>query len=125
MDQSPSLEANIHLASQKIFHLLLNPNVHYRFHIIPIAQWYSSGLQAVLSVFETQQRLGNFLSTASSRPALGPTQPPIHWVPGSLSLGVKRPDREADNSHPSSAEVKNAWSYASSLPTRLRGVVLS
>jgi hypothetical protein len=30
----------------------------------------------------------------------------------SLSLEIKRPGREADNSHPSSAEVKNAWSYA-------------
>jgi hypothetical protein len=27
--------------------------------------------------------------------------------------GVKRPGREADHSHPSSAEVKNAWSYTS------------
>jgi hypothetical protein len=25
-----------------------------------------------------------------SRPALGPTQPPIQWVPGALSQGVKR-----------------------------------
>jgi hypothetical protein len=38
--------------------------------------------------------------------ALGPTQPPIQWVPGALSLGVKRPGREADHSPPSSAEVK-------------------
>jgi hypothetical protein len=37
---------------------------------------------------------------------LGPTQPPIQWVPGVLSLGVKRPGREADHSPPSSAEVK-------------------
>jgi hypothetical protein len=41
-----------------------------------------------------------------SRTALGPTQPPIQWVPGALSLGVKRPRREADHSPPSSAEVK-------------------
>jgi hypothetical protein len=34
------------------------------------------------------------------------TQPPIQWVPGALSLGVKRPLREADHSPPSSAEVK-------------------
>jgi hypothetical protein len=33
-------------------------------------------------------------------------------VPGNLSLGVKRPGREADHSPPSSAEVKNAWSCA-------------
>jgi hypothetical protein len=30
-----------------------------------------------------------------------------------LSLGVKRPGREADHSPPSSADVKNAWSYTS------------
>jgi hypothetical protein len=48
-----------------------------------------------------------------SRPALGPTQPPIQWVPGALSLGVKRPGREADHSLPSSAEIKDAWSYTS------------
>jgi hypothetical protein len=41
-----------------------------------------------------------------SRPALGPTQPPIQRVPGALSLGVKRPGSEADHSPPSSAEVK-------------------
>jgi hypothetical protein len=57
--------------------------------------------------------LGIFLFTTASRTALGFTQPPIQWVPGVLSLGVKRPGREADHSHPSSAEVKNAWSYTS------------
>jgi hypothetical protein len=54
-----------------------------------------------------------FFFTTASRTALGPTQPPIQWVPGALSLGVKRPVREADHSPPSSAEVKNAWSYTS------------
>jgi len=39
------------------------------------------------------------------------TQPPNQWVPGAISLGVKRPGREADHSFPSSAAVKNAWSY--------------
>jgi hypothetical protein len=48
---------------------------------------------------------GIFLFDAVSR-ALGPAQPPIKWVPGALSLGVKRPGREADHSSPSSAEVK-------------------
>jgi len=41
--------------------------------------------------------------TNASRPALGPTQPPTQWVPGTLSLEVKRPGREADRSPPSSA----------------------
>jgi hypothetical protein len=38
--------------------------------------------------------------------ALGLTQPPIRWVPGALSLWVKRPGREANHSPPSSAEIK-------------------
>jgi hypothetical protein len=43
-----------------------------------------------------------------SRPALGPTQHPVQWVPGVLSPGVKaRPERHADHSPQSSAEVEN------------------
>jgi hypothetical protein len=37
-----------------------------------------------------------------------PTQPPIQRSPGTLSLRVKRPKREADHSPPSNAEVKKA-----------------
>jgi hypothetical protein len=53
--------------------------------------------------FESRQGLGTYLVTTVPRPALRPTQPPIQWVPGALSLGVKRPGREVDHSHPSSA----------------------
>jgi hypothetical protein len=56
--------------------------------------------------FDSQQRLGIFLFTTASRIALEPTQPPIQWVPGALSLGVKWPGCEADHSPPSTAEVK-------------------
>jgi hypothetical protein len=52
-------------------------------------------------------------------------QLPIQWVPGVLALGVKRPGHEADHSPPSSAEVKNVWSYTSAPTISLRGVVLS
>jgi hypothetical protein len=55
-----------------------------------------------------QQGIGIFLFTTASRPALEPTQPPIQWVPGALSLGVKRPVREVQHSPPS-----NAWKYTS------------
>jgi hypothetical protein len=49
------------------------------------------------------------ISVASvSRPILGPTQPPVQWVPGLLSPGLKeRPKRDAEHSPPSSAEVEN------------------
>jgi hypothetical protein len=39
--------------------------------------------------FNSQWGLGIFLFTTASRTALGPTQPPIQWVKGDLSLGVK------------------------------------
>jgi hypothetical protein len=56
--------------------------------------------------------------------------PGTHWIGGSvgpraLSLGVKRSEREADHSPPSSAEVKNASSYTSTPPIRIHGMVLS
>jgi hypothetical protein len=60
-------------------------------------------------------RRGFLLFATASRPPLGLTQPPIQWEPGALIPGVKRPGREADYSPPSSAEVKNAWSYTSTL----------
>jgi hypothetical protein len=47
-----------------------------------------------------------FLFITASRPAVGPTQPPMRWVPRALFLGIKRPGREADHSPSSDSEVK-------------------
>jgi hypothetical protein len=58
-------------------------------------------------------RVKNFLFSIAVSPALGPTQPPIQWVPGAVSLGVKLQGREADNSPPFSAEVKNGGAVPS------------
>jgi hypothetical protein len=46
----------------------------------------------------------------------GPPKPPIQWIPGALSPGVKRQGREADHSPPTSAEVKKMWIYISTPP---------
>jgi hypothetical protein len=42
-----------------------------------------------------------------SRLALEPTQPPVQWMLGALSLGVKKSGLEGDHTPPSSSEVKN------------------
>jgi hypothetical protein len=89
-----------------------------------VQRWAAGWTIGVLG-FGSRRRLGIFLLTAVSRTALGPTQPPIQWVPGTLSLGVKRPRREADYSPPCSVDVENAWSYTSTPPIRLHGMVLS
>jgi len=70
--------------------------------------------------FESRLELGIFLFTTASRPALGPTQPPIQWVPG-----VNRSGCEADHSPPFSAEVKNVLCYTSTPPVHPYGAVLS
>jgi hypothetical protein len=76
--------------------------------------------------FKSRQRLGIFLFTTASRTALGPTQPLIQWVPGALSLGIKRSGREADHSRPYSAEVKECvklYLHSHNTPS-WRGVLL-
>lgn len=43
-------------------------------------------------------------------PNLGPTLPPIQWVPGDFPW-TEQPEHEVDNSLPSSAKVKNDRNY--------------
>jgi hypothetical protein len=61
-------------------------------------------------------RVKNFLFPMPFRPALGSTQPPIQWVLGALSPGLKRPGREVDHSPPTSSKVKKMWIYTSTPP---------
>jgi hypothetical protein len=78
--------------------------------------WYLSrialgyGLDDRGSRFRFPAGLGIFFTTASRTP-LESTQSPVKWIPGTLSLWVKQPMRAADQSPPSSAKVRNAWSY--------------
>jgi hypothetical protein len=66
----------------------------------------------------------DFLFSIMSISALGPTQPPIKWIPGVISPEIKRQELEADHSPPFSAEVKNGGAIPS-LPIRLHGRVLN
>jgi hypothetical protein len=70
-----------------------------------VGGWATGWTIGVLG-FDSRRGLGIFLFTTVYRTALGPTQPPVQWLPGDLSLGVKWPGREADHSPPSNAEVK-------------------
>jgi hypothetical protein len=42
--------------------------------------------------------------------------PPSQWVLRDLSPGIKRPEREADHSRPTSADVKKTWVSTSTRP---------
>jgi hypothetical protein len=48
----------------------------------------------------------NLLFSVTSRPALGPTQPPMEWVSRALPRWVKRPGHETEDL-PRSIEVNN------------------
>jgi hypothetical protein len=57
------------------------------------------------------------------RPALGPTQPPVQWVPGVLSPGVKRGRGVNLTTHPHLVpRSRMSKSYISSPSKRLHGV---
>jgi hypothetical protein len=58
----------------------------------------------------------NFLFSTSFRLDLGHTQVPVQWIPGALSLRVKRQGLEADHLYPTSTEIKKIWIYISTPP---------
>ena len=56
-----------------------------------------------------------------SRPTLGPTQPPVHWVLGLLPGGKVRPGRGVDHPPPSNAKVRERvelYIFSPSWPSR-------
>jgi len=66
--------------------------------------------------FESRQTYEIYLVSKKPRPASCPLNHLFNEHCGSFR-GIKRPGREIDHSPPSSAEVKNEWSFTSSLPT--------
>jgi hypothetical protein len=81
------------LVHQKVYKTKLVTEIYQQAIYVHIVSTYFESLEI-------------FLFTTASGTALGPTQPLIQCVLGTLSLGVKRPRREVDHSLPSSAEVK-------------------
>jgi hypothetical protein len=63
--------------------------------------------------FDSWQGQELFLFPTSSRLALGPTQPPIQRVSGSVSQGIKRLGRGADDLSPCNTEFENSSTYTS------------
>jgi hypothetical protein len=64
-------------------------------HVSLATDWRTGG-----SWYDPRQRQTNFPVASVSGPALGPTQPPVQWVPGVLSPGVKRGRGVTLTTHP-------------------------
>jgi hypothetical protein len=88
---------------------LKNQFLRYRKHILNGygIQKKPGYLRNGRTVFDPRQRQMIFPLTSVSIPALGPSQTPVQWVPGSFPWGTALPGREADHSTSSSAEVEN------------------
>jgi hypothetical protein len=68
-------------------------------------------------VFDPRQGLRISPLPSASRPALGPTQPPVQWVPGALSPGVERGQGVMLTTHPLLVpRLRESRSYTSCRP---------
>jgi hypothetical protein len=88
-------------------------------------QCLTTGWKAVRLRFDSRQRQRIFPLASVSRPALGPTQPPVQWVPGGgvLSTVLKRGRGVTLTTHPHVVpRSRMSRSYTFSPPKRLRGV---
>jgi hypothetical protein len=69
--------------------------------------------------FDTRQGKEIFLFSKASGKALDPIKPLNHYVTGDRSTGVKRPERTADHSPPSTIEAENKLLHC---PTCFQGM---
>jgi hypothetical protein len=107
--QKPATEpyADLEYSTQPLFHffkinfnIILSSMSISQDKSVGIAMGWTAGVQ-----FSAGARVS--LYSAASRPALRPTQPPSQWVSRALSQEVKQLGHGADQSLPSSANIKN------------------
>jgi len=86
--------------------------------------WHSAMLAGLYKVWTYPLRNNSILGGAkicllstTTRPSLGPSQSPVQWERRVFCVEVKRLEREADNSPPSSAKITNEWRHTSTPPT--------
>jgi hypothetical protein len=77
----------------------MDRRTHFRFDTVKVPEYRGTVITQHMGILShtTPPRQERFCP---------PPQPPIQWVPGALSLGVKRLGRETDYSPASSTEVK-------------------
>jgi len=66
-----------------------------------------------------------FLFSTTSGPAWGPPSLLPNGHGRLFTLELKRPGHKVDHSPQSSSEIKKAWTYTSTHPIRLNGVMLN
>jgi hypothetical protein len=93
-----------------IFHFLL---IYWRAVIAQSVWRLATGWTISVLGFGSRRGWEFFVFATTSRPALGPIQPPSQWVPRVLSLGVKRPGVKLTTHLHLLLRSKNAWSYTS------------
>jgi hypothetical protein len=62
-------------------------------------------------VFDSRKRQRTFSISSVSRPVLGPTQPPVQWVPGSFPRSKSPQEPDADHSRLLERRLSKSRSY--------------
>jgi hypothetical protein len=94
-------------AIEKFFH---NNRLQSNGSAVGIATGYGLEDRGAGVRFPVEQKIFTFPYRVT---ALEPTQRPIQWVPGALFPEIKRPEREADQSPPTSTEYIDFYIHSS------------